>query len=73
MRAVDHRAVSIGQQLAWRRVGAPAAQQPYVFLWANNTYDVVRTAVRTVNGPLDLSVPNWTWQPERLVVTAANR
>jgi ABC-type transport system substrate-binding protein len=48
-----------------------AAQLPYVFLWANNTYDVVRAAVRTVNGPLDLSVPNWTWQPERLVVAAS--
>jgi peptide/nickel transport system substrate-binding protein len=48
-----------------------AAQQPYLFLWANNTYDVVRAAVRTVGGPLDLTVPNWTWQPERMVVAAS--
>jgi ABC-type transport system substrate-binding protein len=49
-----------------------AAQQPYVFLWANNTYDVVRAAVRTVDGPLDLTGPDWCWQPERMVVAAAN-
>jgi ABC-type transport system substrate-binding protein len=45
-----------------------ATQQPYLFLWASNTYDVVRSAVTTVDGPLDLSAPNWAWQPERLVV-----
>ena len=45
-----------------------AAQQPYLFLWAVNTYDVVRAAVATVDGPLDLTTPNWAWQPERLVV-----
>ncbi len=45
-----------------------AAQQPYLFLWASNTYDVVRSAVATVDGPLDLTVPNWGWQPGRMVV-----
>jgi ABC-type transport system substrate-binding protein len=44
-----------------------AAQQPYLFLWASNTYDIVRSAVATVDGPLDLTAPNWAWQPERLV------
>jgi ABC-type transport system substrate-binding protein len=48
-----------------------AAQQPYLFLWAANTYDVVRAAVTSVDGPLDLSVPNWAWQPERMVVEKA--
>ena len=48
-----------------------AAQQPYLFLWALNTYDVVRAAVSTVDGPLDLTVPNWAWQPERMVVEKA--
>jgi ABC-type transport system substrate-binding protein len=47
-----------------------AAQQPYLFLWAANTYDVVRAAVTSVDGPLDLSAPNWAWQPERIVVEA---
>ena len=42
-----------------------------LFLWASNTYDVVRSAVATVDGPLDLSAPNWAWQPERLVVGEA--
>ncbi len=45
-----------------------AARHPYLFFWASNTYDVVRAAVATVDGPLDLKVPNWAWQPERLVV-----
>jgi peptide/nickel transport system substrate-binding protein len=46
-----------------------AAQQPYLFLWAANAYDVVSSKIATVDGPLDLSTPNWAWQPERLVVT----
>jgi peptide/nickel transport system substrate-binding protein len=49
-----------------------AAQVPYVFLWADNNYDPVRAAVATVDGPLDLTAPNWAWQPERLVVAATN-
>ena len=48
-----------------------AAQVPYVFLWADTAYDVVRSAVATASGPLDLTAPNWAWQPERLVVAAA--
>ncbi len=44
-----------------------AAQVPVIFLWANDTYDVVRAAVATADGPLDLSAPVWCWQPERLV------
>jgi ABC-type transport system substrate-binding protein len=47
-----------------------AAQVPYVFLWASTSYDAVRSAVSTVDGPLDLTAPNWAWQPERLVVAA---
>jgi ABC-type transport system substrate-binding protein len=47
-----------------------AAQLPYIFLWANNAFDAVRAAVATVDGPLDLTAPVWSWQPERLVVTA---
>jgi ABC-type transport system substrate-binding protein len=45
-----------------------AAQLPVLYLWASNSYDVVRSAVATADGPLDLTVPNWAWQPERLVV-----
>ena len=48
-----------------------AAQQPYLFLWAANSYDIVRSAVSTVDGPLDLTTPNWGWQPQRLVVAAS--
>jgi peptide/nickel transport system substrate-binding protein len=44
------------------------AQLPNIFLWEYGTYDVVRSAVSTVAGPLDLTKPNWSWQPERLVV-----
>ena len=47
-----------------------AAQLPYVFLWAPSGFDVVRSAVTTAEGPLDLTAPNWGWQPERLVVAA---
>jgi ABC-type transport system substrate-binding protein len=47
-----------------------AAQVPAIFLWSDTRYDAVRSAVSTVDGPLDLSVPNWAWQPERLVVAA---
>jgi len=49
-----------------------AAQVPMIFLWADDTYDAVRTAVATVDGPLDLEAPNWTWQLERMVVLASN-
>jgi peptide/nickel transport system substrate-binding protein len=45
-----------------------AAQLPMLFLWASATYDVVRSTVTTVDGPLDLEAPHWAWQPERLVV-----
>ena len=45
-----------------------AAQVPAIFLWADNAYDVVRAALTTVEGPLDLTAPYWAWQPERLVV-----
>ena len=50
-----------------------ASQIPAIFLWAANGYDALRSAVATVDGPLDLTVPNWAWQPERMVVVAANR
>ncbi len=45
-----------------------AAQLPMLFLWSSTTTDVVRSAVDAVDGPLDLEVPHWAWQPERLVV-----
>lgn len=48
-----------------------AAQVPYIFLWAFDSYDIVRAAVATVDGPLDLAAPYWAWQPERLVVAAS--
>ena len=46
------------------------AHVPAIFLWAAKGYDALRTAVTTASGPLDLTVPNWAWQPERLVVAA---
>ncbi len=46
-----------------------AAQLPTIFLWGMTRYDSLRSAVATVDGPLDLTVPNWAWQPERMVVT----
>jgi len=49
-----------------------AAQVPGIFLWAANGYDALRLTVTTVDGSLDLTVPNWAWQPERLVVTASS-
>jgi ABC-type transport system substrate-binding protein len=48
-----------------------AAQLPNIFLFAYNSYDLVRAAVSTVDGPLDLTALYWPAQPERLVVTAA--
>ncbi len=48
-----------------------AAQLPYLFLWSVNSYDVVREAVTTLDGPLDFSSANWCWRPERLVVAAS--
>jgi hypothetical protein len=43
---------------------------PAIFLWAWHGYDALRTAVTTVDGPLDLAAPYWAWQPERMVVEA---
>jgi ABC-type transport system substrate-binding protein len=48
-----------------------ASQVPAIFLWAGNSYDALRSAVTTTDGPLDLTVPNWAWQPERMVVAAS--
>ena len=48
-----------------------AAQVPAIFLWAANSYDALRTAVTTEDGPFDLTAPNWAWQPERMVVTSS--
>ena len=47
-----------------------ASQVPAIFLWAMNSYDALRSAVTTVDGPLDLTAPYWAWQPERWVVAA---
>jgi ABC-type transport system substrate-binding protein len=46
-----------------------AAQLPALFLWNRAVTDAVRPTVATIDGPLDLTLPNWAWQPERLVVT----
>jgi hypothetical protein len=43
---------------------------PMLVLWASTSTDLVRSAVATVDGPLDLTAPHWAWQPERLVVAA---
>jgi ABC-type transport system substrate-binding protein len=48
-----------------------ATQLPMLFLWTGGAKAGVRSAVATVDGPLDLDVPNWAWQPERLVVAAS--
>jgi len=48
-----------------------AAQVPAIFLWNYLSRDDVRSAVATVDGPLDLTVPHWAWQPERMVVAAS--
>jgi len=48
-----------------------AAQVPTIFLWGQTRYDSLRSAVATVDGPLDLTLPNWAWQPERMVVAKA--
>ncbi len=50
-----------------------AAHLPYLYLYAYSGYDVLRAGVATVDGPLDLTAPNWAWQPERLVVAEAVR
>jgi ABC-type transport system substrate-binding protein len=47
-----------------------AAQLPYLFLWNWVNYDVVRSSLATADGPLDLALPFWAWQPERLVIGA---
>ena len=49
-----------------------ATRLPYLFLWAANGYDLVRSTVATVDGPLDLTAPYWAWQPERMVVAATS-
>ena len=47
-----------------------AAQLPHLFLWVAPTFlDAARAAVATTDGILDMSMPNWAWRPERLVVT----
>jgi len=59
-----------GQRAALYRAAQEelAAQLPSIFLWSNSTKDLVRDAVATTAGPLDLTAPVWEWQPERLVV-----
>ena len=43
-------------------------QNTAILLWGMTGYDAFRSAVRTVDGPIDLTASNWAWQPERLVV-----
>jgi ABC-type transport system substrate-binding protein len=50
-----------------------AAQVPLIFLWADASFDAMRAAVTTVDGPVDLEAPNWTWRLERMVVLASSR
>ena len=46
-----------------------AAKLPELALWTVTTYDAVRSAVTTVDGPLDLTVSNWALpQLSRMVV-----
>ena len=45
-----------------------AAQLPALFLWNQALTNAVRSTVATVDGPIDLTLPDWAWQPERLVV-----
>jgi ABC-type transport system substrate-binding protein len=50
-----------------------AAQQPYLFLWTDKSFDAVRSAVTTVDGALDLAPPNWgRAQLSRMVVAASS-
>jgi ABC-type transport system substrate-binding protein len=49
-----------------------AAQVPVIFFFAWPGIDDVRSSVATVDGPLDLGVPNWARGAERLVVRASN-
>jgi ABC-type transport system substrate-binding protein len=48
-----------------------AAQEPAIFMWSDVFSDDVRSSVATTVGPLDLTAPNWAWQPERMVVAAS--
>jgi len=48
-----------------------AAQQPVIFLFVPTATDAIRSAVTTVDGPLDLTALYWAWQPERMVVAAS--
>jgi ABC-type transport system substrate-binding protein len=48
-----------------------AAQVPYIFLWAVDSYGLVRSAVTTIDGPLDLTLPYWGCEPDRMVVAAS--
>jgi ABC-type transport system substrate-binding protein len=45
-----------------------AAQLPALFLWNQALTEAVRPTVATVDGLIDLTLPNWACQPERLVV-----
>lgn len=45
-----------------------ATELPMIFMYSLYGVDDLRSAVATVDGPLDLTPPNWAWQPERLVV-----
>ncbi len=58
-----------GRALLYRQAQEElAAQLPALFLWNQALTDAVRPTVATVDGPLDLTLLNWAWQPERLVV-----
>jgi ABC-type transport system substrate-binding protein len=58
-----------GRALLYRQAQQElAAQLPALFLWNQALTDAVRPSVATVDGPLDLTLLNWAWRPERLVV-----
>jgi ABC-type transport system substrate-binding protein len=48
-----------------------AAQQPMLFLWTYRAYGAVSPDVVSIGAPLDLSAPDWYWQPENLALLVA--
>ena len=45
-----------------------AAELPILYLWSGERDDLVRAAVATVDGPLDVEAANWASRPERMLV-----
>jgi len=49
-----------------------ARDLPVIPAWQRLTRDALRSGVSSVDGPLDLTAPGWSWQLERIVVPATN-